>query len=101
LENDDQCRDKCVPNCEKWIYQFEFATTSAASSQSLVDYFLSMATNDYLIMEETHTWTFEQFIGALGGALGIWLGLDFGILIEFFVNPILLLIRKLLSKKSN
>jgi hypothetical protein len=57
-------------------------------------------TVDYIILTETFTWTFELFIGALGGAMGIWLGLDFGILIELVFNPIMALLRKLLSRKG-
>uniref|UniRef100_A0A914UTW9 Uncharacterized protein n=1 Tax=Plectus sambesii TaxID=2011161 RepID=A0A914UTW9_9BILA len=30
----------------------------------------------------------EQLVGALGGALGLWLGLDFVVLIQFVINPI-------------
>jgi hypothetical protein len=60
-----------------------------------------MPTFDFLIMEETYAWTFKTFIGALGGAIGIWLGLGFGILIESIFNPIMKLIRSLLSRKGN
>jgi hypothetical protein len=61
---------------------------------------MSMNTADFLIMTEEYTWTFELFIGALGGAIGIWLGLDFGVLIEIVFKPIMMLLRKLLSRKG-
>jgi hypothetical protein len=58
---------------------------------------IHLLTADYLIMTETYTWTFELFIGALGSALGIWLGLDFVVLIYFLFKPTMMLIRKFLS----
>jgi hypothetical protein len=107
---DRNCSDKCVPNCAKWYY--EFAVTSVSPNltskythsdptiyrQRIIN--MKMETVDYLIMTETYSWTFELFIGALGGAIGIWLGLDFGVLIKLVFKPIMMLLRKLLSFKG-
>ncbi len=59
-----------------------------------------MNTVDFFILTETYTWTFELFIGALGGVLGVWLGLDFGVLLDLVFKPITMIFRKLLSRNG-
>ncbi len=104
LRNGDRnCTEKCVPNCAKWIYEIDVRSDE---DMELLDYNNSQYVNikimnlDYLIMIETYVWTFELFIGALGGAMGMWLGLDFIALIEFIFKPITILYRNLLPKQS-
>ncbi len=99
LENEDRnCTDKCVPNCTKWYYEFEltFSLSPYLVPLNLVTF--KMPGVDYFIMTEEYTYNFELFIAALGGAIGIWLGLDFCVLIEFLFKPTMMLIRKFLSK---
>jgi hypothetical protein len=110
LANEDRnCSDQCKQNCAKWYYEFELNTAilNPNASQFYPNYKLyywqlnmKMNTVDYLILTETYTWTFELFIGALGGAIGIWLGLDFGVLAKLVFKPIMMLLRKLLSFKG-
>ena len=99
LENENKtCTSSCVPYCEKWYYNVEMTSQEGQPTEQQLD--MVMNVFDYLIVEETYKWTFETFIGALGGIMGIWLGLDFGTLVAFVFNPIMALIRKQLSKKD-
>ncbi len=36
-----------------------------------------MVAFDYAVYKETFTWTLESFLGAFGGTLGLWMGLNF------------------------
>jgi hypothetical protein len=99
LKKEDLCTVDCVPSCSKWFLEFEISSTTYGESP--VTYLtLSLNNFDYLTLTESYTWTFKTFIGALGGAIGIWFGLDFAVLIEFVFAPFMILIRRLLSKKG-
>jgi hypothetical protein len=86
-----------LPNCAKWYYEIsetKIVNVTAAVSLNFVTSY------DYMIIEEAYSWTFETFIGALGGILGMWLGLDFSVLLEFFFNPMMVVLRRCLSKQG-
>ena len=40
------------------------------------------------IFAEQYVWTYDDFISALGGVLGLWLGLDFLIIIQVTITTI-------------
>ena len=39
-------------------------------------------------MQETVAWTFEMFVGALGGVVGLWLGIDLVVAVQFLLGSI-------------
>ena len=102
LGNEDQnCTDKCVPNCEKWYYEFEIKAYYRPHDSEIVHAVqIQILSSSYFILTEEYTYNFELFIGTLGGAIGIWFGLNFVILIGFVFKPIMTLIRQLLSRKG-
>ena len=102
LDDEDQnCTNKCVPNCVKWYYEFEIKVHKSRYDDEIEnEVYIVMLSGDYFILTEEYTYNFELFIGALGGAISIWFGLDFGILIGFVFKPTMMLIRQLLSRKG-
>ena len=91
------CTNKCVPLCEQRHYEYGFESERVSSSKVNI----VLKTFDYVIIEQVFLWnSFEEFIGALGGALGIWLGLDFVIIVEFIVKLVTTLIKKVLLRTS-
>lgn len=104
LRNEDKnCTDECVSNCAQWHYAIDVVKLygqNISLHEKVQEVTMTMSSFDYIILTEEYTWTFESFIGAFGGVLGIWLGLDFGVLIELVFTPIIMLLRKLLSKKG-
>jgi hypothetical protein len=98
-KEDQQCRNDCLPSCTKWFYEiYAIGITDFYEDSSRITLFLP--TFDFMIFEDAYSWTFEAFIGALGGVLGMWLGLDFSVLVEFLFNPMMAILKRILSKQG-
>jgi hypothetical protein len=79
------CMKNCSISCERVRY-----STSNTTVQSLIsndsceaEYLISMNSLQYLVYTETFAWGFYSFVASLGGTLGIWLGIDMTLLIEW------------------
>ena len=46
---------------------------------------LEMTDFKYTIFEESMAWTFDAFVGNLGGVLGLWLGIDMIVMTEILL----------------
>ena len=77
------CEKNCLEICERITYfspsgsQWYFDPINEVYKQanySLIR--LTIASFDYPIFEETLKWSFLSFLGTIGGALGIWLGIN-------------------------
>ena len=78
-----QCEKGCLDICERITY-FNPPGSKASyypeeevyyqANYSLIQ--LKIASFDYPIFEETLKWSFLSFLGTIGGALGIWLGIN-------------------------
>jgi hypothetical protein len=86
------CKTACLPSCQTWHYDFDFDDNW--DSMHVEFHFLTF---DYVIFQETKE-SFGDFTSALGGALGIWLGLDMVILIQFILQPVMIFVRRYLPK---
>ena len=80
-----QCEKSCLDICERttyfsppdsasYYYSFALDEFYKQANYSLIK--LTIAGFDYPIFEETLKWTFPAFFGTIGGALGIWLGIN-------------------------
>uniref|UniRef100_A0A914XHH7 Uncharacterized protein n=1 Tax=Plectus sambesii TaxID=2011161 RepID=A0A914XHH7_9BILA len=81
----ESCATECVGSCEQIRYRAvkEIAAMQLNETKALIT--LSIQSFDYPVFMEQYLWTSEQFIGALGGILGLWVGLDFVILIRWLI----------------
>ena len=78
-----QCEKRCLDICERityfnppdsiW-YDDPIDEVYKQANYSLIQ--LTIASFDYPIFEETLKWSFLSFLGTIGGALGIWLGIN-------------------------
>jgi hypothetical protein len=106
---DEDCRSKCVESCEQW--QFEISEPrkinciefSDKSPKAIIR--IKIVKFDYAIYEEFFIWTLEDFISAISGALGLWFGFNFIVIIRFVFYMFAIISVKLLSfskfKKRN
>ncbi len=69
----ERCGDK-IQLCERWSYAM---TYSAGRSDSGARIAVQLVNFDYPLFEEEYEFTFAAFAGAIGGALGFYLPLDF------------------------
>ena len=80
-----QCEKGCLDLCERITYfsppgsewlkdRNDMAEVYKQANYSLIR--LTIASFDYPIFEETLKWSFLSFLGTIGGALGIWLGIN-------------------------
>ncbi len=76
------CENRCLRKCEKKIYSRldihegdirSIVTNTKGKLFATIK--LVIASYDYPIFEEIWEMSFPQFFGALGGALGLWLGI--------------------------
>ena len=83
--------------CER--IRFKAITESTVlpdSDQAQIE--LKFLSFEYFVIEETYVWTTEDLIGAFGGILGLWVGLNFVFLISFFFQPFIWLLEKCLER---
>jgi Amiloride-sensitive sodium channel len=78
-----QCEKGCLDICERITYfnppdsiwnDYPIDEVYKQANYSLIQ--LTIASFDYPIFEETLKWSFLSFLGTIGGALGIWLGIN-------------------------
>ena len=74
----------CLKPCTRWDYEIKQLTTYFSGSYFSGRIIIRLAKFDYRIFKQTYLWKTEDFIGAFGGALGLWLGIDFLMAINFF-----------------
>ena len=77
------CEKSCLDICERITYfrppgtagyYYPIDEVYKQANYSLIQ--LTIASFDYPIFEETLKWSFLSFLGTIGGALGIWLGIN-------------------------
>lgn len=77
----DACVENCFPMCEIWKYEFTSSFQILASSVRAYSYTNQTDINiiypneiDVLIVIEENAQTWEDFVGNVGGLLGVWTG---------------------------
>lgn len=81
--NDETCESACLPKCERTLIAYRTENRRGNNLYATVgfNYASKYGTPEFSEFIEISTWSFNEFIGALGGALGLWLGIDFLLLI--------------------
>uniref|UniRef100_A0A914VSY0 Uncharacterized protein n=1 Tax=Plectus sambesii TaxID=2011161 RepID=A0A914VSY0_9BILA len=95
----DECSDNCLSACEHTRYK-QLKTVGSSINATEAHFNISIWTFEYQIFSETFVWTFESFIAALGGLLGLWIGLSFLLLLRFVITPLLYLVNSTCSAKT-
>lgn len=89
--NLSDCLNQCVTGCELWNYEMSIAVATMPrfsqkiSFKNLTDIIIKYPTvGDVLIMTEIDPQTWENFVGNVGGLLGIWTGASILSFIQMF-----------------
>ena len=88
----------CLKPCTRWDYEIKEIGFYIPDSDYYGSITIRLAKFDYRIFEQTYLWKMEGFIGAFGGALSLWLGIDFLMAINFFSIVVAKLI-KMITKR--
>uniref|UniRef100_A0A914XKI0 Uncharacterized protein n=1 Tax=Plectus sambesii TaxID=2011161 RepID=A0A914XKI0_9BILA len=98
------CSTSIYPTpCQLGAYQATIATTPLNTAYAKVTLQL-LDRPSYPSYEETLPWTTETFVGAFGGVLGMWIGLDALVLFELFLSAFGFcgrMCRRIYDKKKN
>ena len=94
--NDSMC--DCLKPCTRWDYEVKELSYYYSNSKYYGSIIIRLAKLDYRIFEQTYLWKMEGFIGAFGGALSLWLGIDFLIAINFFSTVVAKLIKMIIKR---
>ena len=80
------CMKNCPIPCERVRYSMSSTTVQEIFNKEIcaAEYIISMDSFQYLVYTETIAYGFYNWVANMGGTLGIWLGIDITMCIEFF-----------------
>lgn len=78
---DGSCEQDCLKQCKSIYYNQAFLHQLKAKEAACRIQLTAVSWN-YAVFEETYFWTMKTFLGAFGGALALWLGIDFIIILR-------------------
>lgn len=81
LDREIACKQRCLQPCIYWKYRIWELSTEKISNGSAV-LTINCANHIYMVIEEEYYWTEETFMAALGGILGLWLGIDLIVIVQ-------------------
>ncbi|GMS81608.1 hypothetical protein PENTCL1PPCAC_3783 [Pristionchus entomophagus] len=79
---EDECTEKCYRDCLQIRYDIDHESLGRMARPDLTLIELQWGSFEYLNMEQKWEWTVATFIAALGGSIGMWLGLSILSLIQ-------------------
>jgi hypothetical protein len=74
---DELCAKKCLRDCKQIRYQVNLDQKGRSVRPDLTTVVLNWGSFEYLSLEQKWVWSVATFIAALGGSIGMWLGLSF------------------------
>ncbi|MFH4976522.1 hypothetical protein AB6A40_003231 [Gnathostoma spinigerum] len=74
--DDRKCSNNCKRHCEQIRYQVDHDQKGPMVQKDLTLINLNWRSFEYINLEQQKVWTFATFIAALGGSIGVWLGLS-------------------------
>ncbi|WKY09809.1 hypothetical protein Q1695_002288 [Nippostrongylus brasiliensis] len=80
--SDKECSSKCYPDCRQIRYEIDHEVQGRMQRPDLTLINLNWGSFEYLTMEQQLKYTVTAFIAALGGSIGMWLGLSILSLIQ-------------------
>ncbi|GMT12289.1 hypothetical protein PFISCL1PPCAC_3586 [Pristionchus fissidentatus] len=79
---EDECTDKCLRDCLQIRFDIDHESLGKMARPDLTLIELQWGSFEYLNMEQKWEWTVATWIAALGGSIGMWLGLSILSLIQ-------------------
>lgn len=92
------CEKNCSDSCNIFSYSLSVYHSEQFTGGEIRIH-ISVANYDTLVFEEMHTWNIQTFLGAFGGALSLWLGLDCMNVLRFVAATIAYLYSKMSTSK--
>ncbi|KAJ1363742.1 hypothetical protein KIN20_023667 [Parelaphostrongylus tenuis] len=80
--SDSECADGCLRNCRQVRYEIDHEVQGKMVRPDLTLINLNWGSFEYLTMEQQWKYSVTAFIAALGGSIGMWLGLSILSLIQ-------------------
>uniref|UniRef100_A0A7E4W5G7 Amiloride-sensitive sodium channel n=1 Tax=Panagrellus redivivus TaxID=6233 RepID=A0A7E4W5G7_PANRE len=80
--SDEECSKKCLRDCKQIRYQISLDQKGRSVRPDLTTVVLNWGSFEYLSLEQQYVWSVATFIAALGGSIGMWLGLSILSLIQ-------------------
>nr|AXS78265.1 Amiloride-sensitive sodium channel subunit beta [Anisakis simplex] len=79
---DEQCSKKCFRDCTQIRYEVFHEAQGKMLQENLTLVNLNWGSFEYLTLKQDWVWSVTTFIAALGGSIGMWLGLSILSLIQ-------------------
>ena len=73
---DQLCAQHCLPHCVQIRYNVQPAQKGRSLNPQITMITLLWGAFEYLDLEQKYVWTLWTFIAAIGGSIGLWLGLS-------------------------
>uniref|UniRef100_A0A914HZ17 Amiloride-sensitive sodium channel n=1 Tax=Globodera rostochiensis TaxID=31243 RepID=A0A914HZ17_GLORO len=81
---DQTCAQSCVPHCVQMRYSLSH-NQQRAKNPVITSIKLIWGAFEYLELEQTYVWSLWTFTAAIGGSIGMWLGLSMLSLIQLII----------------
>ncbi|KAE9548837.1 hypothetical protein FO519_007956 [Halicephalobus sp. NKZ332] len=73
---DEECSNKCYRDCNQIRYEIDHETKGKSVRPDLTTVYINWGSFEFLTLEQQRIWSVPTFIAALGGSIGMWLGLS-------------------------
>ncbi|CAB3397562.1 unnamed protein product [Caenorhabditis bovis] len=97
--SDSECSAKCYHDCNQMRYEVDHAVKGRMVRPDLTLVNLHWGSFEYLSMEQQWKYTTTTFIAALGGSIGMWLGLSILSLIQLVTYSYTYFTKKIVNEK--
>ncbi|CAI2354399.1 unnamed protein product [Caenorhabditis sp. 36 PRJEB53466] len=97
--SDTDCASKCFPDCRQIRFEVDHSVKGRMLRPDLSLVELSWGPFEYLTMEQQWKYTTPTFIAALGGSIGMWLGLSILSLIQLVTYSYTYFTKKIVNEK--
>ncbi|PIC27044.1 hypothetical protein B9Z55_019423 [Caenorhabditis nigoni] len=97
--SDTECANKCFPDCRQIRFEVDHSVKGRMLRPDLTLVELSWGPFEYLTMEQQWKYTPTTFIAALGGSIGMWLGLSILSLIQLVTYSYTYFTKKIVNEK--
>jgi hypothetical protein len=81
-DTDQECAKKCYRPCEQTRFEIDFQNEGPMVNPLTTLMVINWGSFEYLTLNQKYTWSITTFIAALGGSIGMWLGLSILTLIQ-------------------
>jgi hypothetical protein len=82
---------QCLPPCNQPNYEMQQKNSGGYSDSQFASIQLTVESFTYASYTENYVWGVEDIIGALGGVISLWLGIDIKMSMELIGSAIYLL----------